>query len=184
MENAPLSLAVIDLESGGKTDMGNKSEYPAVIASIESIERLPDANVTPAQSAEFQSDQSFIDSFFNLQSPPSCSPSTSTATREAAAAWFTEPDNTISGVVVAPLRTAVGDLQLADTEDPSDTGCYPAAIDDLTALESATQDDIAASAAPEGNYANTPFGDEIGYLNRFFGGSPSGEPLTEPCPTC
>jgi hypothetical protein len=190
LQNTALSLAVIDLESGEESDTGNRSEYPAVIAAIEDIERLPITSVTPAESAEFKSDGSLVDGFFSVgQSGPSCGPDASTATKMAAALWFTEPQNATSGVAVDPLKTAVEDLQSAETEDPSGTACYPAAIDDLVSLESATPADIAASAAPGGNHANTSFGAEIGYLNQFFlNFGPSGEgpqpSLSEPCPSC
>jgi hypothetical protein len=183
-------MAVIDLDSGAESDPGNRSRYPAVIAAIEDMERLPITSVTPAQSAEFQSDESLVDDFFRLgHSPPSCGPDTSTATAPAAAAWFTEPHDTTSGVAVSPLKTAVADLQRAVTEDPSGSGCYPAAIDDLVDLESATRADIAASEAPGDNHADTSFGDEIGYLNQFFSTfAPSdfllSQPLTDPCPSC
>jgi hypothetical protein len=112
---------------------------------------------------------------------------TSTATKMAATSWLAEPQNATSGVAVDPLKTAVEDLQLAETENPANTPCYPAAIDDLVALESASPADIAASAAPGRNHANTSFGAEIAYLNQFFlTFIPSGpsQPLSEPCPTC
>jgi hypothetical protein len=189
LENVPWGLAVFDLKSGEYTDTGNKSEYPTVITALQNLETLPDTDATPAQQAEARSDVSVLNGFFGLEQAASCGPDTSALTNEAATSWFTEPDNTTSGVVVSALKAAVTDLQGAETENPAGTACYPAAIDDLIGLESATQGDIAASAAPGDNHAVTMFGDEIAYLNEFFlnfapPGYWSSQPLTEPCPSC
>jgi len=177
----------MDLEQGETTDSGNRSQYPAVVAAIEDFERLPITNVTPAQDAEGNSDIALVNGFFGLSQMVSCGLDDSASTKDAALAWFTEPDNTTSGVAPGPLKTAVADLETAETEDPSETACYPAAIDDLDGLETATAAAIAASGAPGGNHANTTFGAEIGYLNDFFATadpSANSNPLTEPCSGC
>jgi hypothetical protein len=177
----------MDLKQGATTDMGNRSQYPSVIAAIEDFERLPITSVTPAQDAEANSDIALVNRFFGLPQLGACGSDGSASTKDAALVWFTEPDNTTSGVTLEPLKTAVSDLETAETEDPSGTVCYPAAVDDIDGLEAATQADIAASGAPGGNHANTSFGAEIGYLNDFFAmADPTANtsPLTEPCPSC
>jgi hypothetical protein len=190
LQNTALALAVVDLEQGEKTDSGNRSDYPASIAAIEDMERLPITSVTAAQSAEFNADVATVNGLFDLRgSIASCVPQHDSGTAASATAWFTEPDNTTSGVAVAPLVTAARDLRNAEAADPSDRACYPAAIDDLEGLASASPADIAASAAPGGNHADRVAGYEIGFLNDFFGNfaSPNATttgPLTEPCPTC
>lgn len=173
-QNTAFSLAVDDLESGRSTDTGNRSAYPSIISSIEDIERLPITSVTPAQDAEFDSDAKVVNAFFDLTPKAvvaSCGPDNAPATAEAAAAWFSEPGTTSSGVVVQPLETAVRDLETQEAEDSTGTSCYPAAIDDLENLESASSAEIAASAGEgTGNdAASSPIGAEIDYLNEFFG---------------
>ncbi len=187
LQNSALSLAVIDLEQGERTDTGNRSHYPSVTAAVEAFERLPITSVTPAQDAEANADIALVNQFFGLSQTRSCGPDQSASTKNAAVAWFSEPDNTTSGVTSGLLQTAASDLESAETEDPSATACYPAAVDDLAGLEVATQADIAASGAPGGNHANNSYGAEIGYLNDFFAmadSSATTEPLTEPCPSC
>ncbi len=188
-QNTALALAVLDLEHGETADTGNRSQYPAVIAAIEDIERLPITGVSAAQSAQFTADEATVTAFFDVPSLVSCMPVEDTDTDQAATEWLSEPDNTSSGVVIGPLVAAANDLQEAERADPSATGCYPAAIDDLQGLESASPADIAGSAASGDNHADTPSGAEIAYLNVFFtsnesASSQTAEPLTEPCPSC
>jgi hypothetical protein len=190
LQDTALSLAVMDLEQGETTDTGNRSQYASVIAAIEDFERLPITSVTPAENVEANSDFVLVNKFFGLAqtaSVASCGVDGSASTKSAAIAWYTEPDNTTSGDTPGPLMTAASDLETAEAEDPSETACYPAAVDDLNGLEAATPADIAASGAPGGNHANDSFGAEIGYLNDFFSMADlptSASPLTEPCPTC
>jgi hypothetical protein len=181
----------MDLQQGETTDTGNRSQYPSVVAAIENFERLPITDVTPAQDAEGNSDIALVNRFFDLSQMVSCGFDDSASTKDAAIAWFTEPDNTTSGITLGPVKTAVSDLEAAETNDPSMTACYPAAVADLDDLETATAAAIAASGAPGGNHANTTFGAEIGYLNDFFATadpsanpSATSTPLTEPCSSC
>ncbi len=190
LQNSALSLAVIDLERGEAADTGNRSQYASVIAAIEDFERLPITSVTPALNAEGGSDIELVNTFFGLPHTTTldgCGAEQSASTKDAAVAWFTEPDNTTSGVTLGPLTTTVSDLETAEAEDPSGTACYPAAVDDLIGLEAATAADIASSGGPDGSHADNEFGAEIGYLNDFFGmadPSTNVSPLTEPCSTC
>ncbi|HEX6395416.1 MAG TPA: hypothetical protein VFZ97_18420 [Acidimicrobiales bacterium] len=146
---------------GESTDGGNKSGYEAAIAELRLIAGMPDANVTPEQNAEWSSAQKALDRFFRVPdtAPDACDLGSHTA---AAAAWSEEPANTISGVIVGPLKLAVADLQPGAARNP----CYIAAIDDLTDLESATKSTIAQSYTQPCDFSVVGY--EVAYLDALF----------------
>ncbi len=164
-QNAPLAIAVQDLEDGESTDSGGKSGYAETIAAIEDYERLPITSVTPAERAEAKADFDVINTFFDLRG--TTSPTAGCLAdpgSPAATAWGGEPSSTTAGILVAPLQEAVTNLE----QRVKTNGCFPAAIDDLRHLETATSADIQSSsqAAPDGGV--NVYGADIVYLNALF----------------
>lgn len=173
VQNAPLALAVADLQQAITEDPAATAALTKTIAAIEDFERIPLTDVTPAQSAEANADATTVDAFFGMSgSAPGggCGPTPTPAGMAAAAQWDAEPPTPSSGAVTAPLSRAAADLQQAVEADPADTTCYPAAIDDLDRLASAPAADVAASGAAAVG-SDTPAGLDgaaIAYLNDFF----------------
>jgi hypothetical protein len=164
LQNTSLQIAVADLEQGQAADPGNRSGYTRAIAAIEDFERLPITSVTPSQDAEATADVNEVNTFFGLPTTgtvPSCGVLSDGA---AVAAWSSEPPDTTSGILVAPLQRAVSDLRSGAGSNP----CTPAAIADLENLESATAADIAASAGETTGGTPSLFGAGIAFLNDFF----------------
>jgi hypothetical protein len=62
-ENVPLLQAVTDLTNGLKTDL-NTGGYQAAIGYLQNLIQLPDAMVTPQESAEATTDDAALDKFF------------------------------------------------------------------------------------------------------------------------
>jgi hypothetical protein len=58
------NAAIADLKAGEKTDKGDVSFYPHVIADLQNLISLPDANQTPAQSSAFKGDVMTLNGFF------------------------------------------------------------------------------------------------------------------------
>jgi hypothetical protein len=173
-QNTALQLAVADLERGKSADRGNTSGYSAAIAAIRGFERIPITSVTATEAAKAKADIKAVNAFFGLAPRTdkrgciAAGPGATAATGE----WVTEPADTSSGVTIAPLRQVTNYLRQGESADRGDKSCYPAAIADLQNLQTATAADIAASSgrSPTGGYrVKTLYGDEIAYLNRFFG---------------
>jgi hypothetical protein len=164
-QDQPLQLATADLQRGEISDAGSTSDYGAAVTAIKRFESMPITGVTPAISDQETAQIATINTFFGL--PPTPWPgeceSSGPGVRAAATAWGSEPAQSGTGVVVAPLAKAVNDLRRGLTTDRGDTSCYPAAIIDIQNLESATRTDLSREV---------PYGDEIGYLNQFFHGLP------------
>jgi hypothetical protein len=173
-QNTALDLAVADLRGGESSDTGDTAQYSRVIGLINAYEKIPITSVTPAQDVQANTDIAAVNTFFDI--PPGagqrqCAPPEPGADA-ATAAWMTEPTMTSSGVDVPALRTAVADLEQAQARDSGATSCYPAAIADLQNLETATPAAIAQSSAAAlsgGSSVAALTGDEITYLNVFFG---------------
>jgi hypothetical protein len=72
LQSGPLEKAVTDLEHGEVTDSGNKSEYPAIIAAMENLAKLPDAMYTRAQEVQGRAYVARIDKFFHLRAIRGC----------------------------------------------------------------------------------------------------------------
>jgi hypothetical protein len=162
-QDPPLQLAITDLKKGEVSDAGNTSGYGAAIAVIQAFESMPITDVTPSISEQENAAIASINRFFGLPSTPwpgECD-SSGPEKRAAAAAWETEPVQSLTGVVAAPLAEAATDLRHGLTTDRGDTSCYAAAIADLQSLESAKRANLSK---------DVPYGDEIGYLNKFFNG--------------
>jgi hypothetical protein len=166
-QNAALPIAINDLTIGVSTDTGSKVGYPTAIADLATIEHMPDAMVTPQQSAQWDAAAAALDRFFDLpRADPynvECSLASNTP---AATAWNAEPVGTDSGVLAQPLEQAASDLKPQAATNP----CYRAAIDDLVALESATKQMIAntAGASYTSDRSILALACEIGYLNQVF----------------
>lgn len=166
-QNAALPIAINDLKVGESTDRGSKGGYPGAIAALVTIEQMPDAMVTPEESAEWDAAAATLDRFFDLTSGDpynvECSPASNTP---AAVAWNDEPIGITSGVLVQPLKEAAADLEPQAATNP----CIRAAVDDLVALVSATRPMIEATA--EASYTSDSsvlaMACEIGYLNQVF----------------
>jgi hypothetical protein len=167
-QNAPLQLAVADLDHGEITDAGRKAGYDVAVAAIKGLERIPLTSATRAQRARAAADLSKLDAFFHVRLLTTCGVASGPAARAAARAWNSEPHDSTSGIIVAPLRRALADLDRQRAMQRADTSCYPAAIADLRNLESATRADIAASAAEFTGRGGTIYRADIGYLNIFF----------------
>jgi hypothetical protein len=158
-QNVGVAIAVADLQSGEQTDTGSTGGYAAAIARLQNYASLPDAMLTPAQSAEATADVDQLNTFFGVTSAEDdCQLGGGTP---AASAWATEPTGTSSGVDVAALQQAAAALGQQTGLD-----ACPAGVDDLKALESASAAQVAASAG-SGNVP-TVVGDEIAYLNALF----------------
>ncbi len=168
-QNPPLSLAIADLRHGQITDRSNTSRYPAIIAAIQNLGALPLTDNTPGQRARGATDISKISRFFHVPPLSTCGLTSGTAARAAAAAWNSEPHSSTSGVNVAALRRAAANLARQVRLHPAGTSCYPAAIADLTGLETATKSTIAASSVEFTGGGGTRYGNEIAYLDAFFG---------------
>ena len=164
-QNLALPIAIRDLRIAESTDRGDKSGYEGAITQLQVIESIPDASVTPEESLRWSVAKSQLDHFFKApQSAPytyNCDPIIGRAV-PGAAEWNKEPANTTSGVDVGPLRQAIAALRPQARTNP----CYAAAIDDLTALESASSTSIAQSYSPACTF--TVVGFEILYLNALF----------------
>jgi hypothetical protein len=174
-QNTALQVAVDDLRVGQSSDRGHTSDYDAVIAAITNLEALPITSVTPREDAQGNADIAKVNRFFAVPKDTleaSCNASGPGLTL-ATKAWRLQPANISSGVHVRSLKSAITDLQHGLITD-SHNSCYPAAIEDLHSLESATRPEIVASttATPGGGYEVTNiYGDEIAYINVFFGSS-------------
>lgn len=174
LQAAPLVLAVADLQQETTAHPAAASADDRAIAAIEDFEGIPLTDATPAQSAEANADAAAVDAFFGLAgSAPggSCGPTPTAAGEAAATQWDSEPTSAAGGVVPGPLEQAAGILQQAVDADPSTTGCYPAAVDDLDRLAAAPASDIAASQQAATSAPGTPAALDdaaIGYLNEFF----------------
>jgi hypothetical protein len=168
-QNPPLSLAIADLRHGQITDRSNTAGYPAIIAAIQNLGALPLTDNTPAQRARGAADISEVSRFFHVPPLRTCGLTSGIAALAAAAAWNSEPHNTTSGVNVASLRRAAADLARQVRLHLGGTSCYPAAIADLRDLETATKANIAASSVEFTGGGGTRYGDEIAYLDTFFG---------------
>jgi hypothetical protein len=167
-QNPPLDLAVTDLEHGEVTGSARTSAYPAAIAAIRNLESIPLTSTTPAERHHAAADLAKLGRFFHAPRLGPCGIAAGIAARAAVAQWNAEPHDSTSGIATGPLRHARTDLVLQLRAHPAVTSCYPAAIADLTHLESATKADIAASAAEFTGHGSTEYGDDIAYLNVFF----------------
>jgi hypothetical protein len=176
-QNAALPIAINDLKMGELTDPGDKSGYPTAIANLTTIAHMPDAMSTPQEMAQWNASAAALDTFFalpyttpyNVFAPPAqppynvnCGGPPNTAT----AAWNEEPSGNSSGVLIEPLKQAAADIEQQKSLDP----CYPAAIDDLVALQSASKEMIAHSNTATWNSGSAVLAVacEIGYLNQLF----------------
>jgi hypothetical protein len=168
-QNIPFALALAELQSGESTDPGNRTGYPAAMAILKNLTGFPDANVSAAQSAQFDHWSAQLNAFFNTPAATqseSCFQNITAQSKDAAKLWAQEPTGTAKGISVGPLEQAAADLEQA----PADTPCYAAAIDDLVKLESATRAEIAATSvltAPQ-SQDTMLVGGRITYLNLFF----------------
>jgi hypothetical protein len=167
-QNPPLDLAVRDLERGDLTDTSGTSGYPAAIAALRNFESLPLTGNTPAQLRRGDADVRKLGRFFGIPLVGPCGTASGPAARAAAAEWKAEPRDDTSGIRAEPLRHALADLVRQLHAHPAKTSCYPAAIADLSHLETATKADVAASAGEFNGRGGTEYGDDIAYLNDFF----------------
>lgn len=172
VQNTALLLAVVDLKRGQHT-AANTSGYGAAIAAITDFAAIPLTSVTPAENALAHTDIATVNKFFDLPHSTwtrGCIAS-GPGIKAAARAWSAEPGSTSHGTLTRPLKTAANDLSRAIHTDTGDRSCYPAAIADLTSLESATDSEVAASSKNWTFDAYTPaslVGSQIAYLNTFF----------------
>jgi hypothetical protein len=158
-QNIAVPIAIADLRSGEQTDTGSTGGYAGAIASLQNYASLPDAMLTPAQSADATANVSQLNTFFGVTSAEDdCQLGAGTP---AASAWGTEPTGTSAGVDVAGLQQSGAAL-----EQQTGLDACPAGVDDLKALESASPAQIADSSG-SGNVP-TIVGDEIAYLNALF----------------
>ena len=161
-QNLALPVAVRDLRMAESTDAGEKAQYSAAIAQLETIGRMPDAMATDQESVEARAAQSALDGFFKVpQSAPYTFNCGTVVNKNAASAWGKEPAKANAGPIIASLRQAVADLEPEAGRNP----CSAAAIDDLKDLESTTKSEIAQSSRP---CDPTVVGFEIAYLDAFF----------------
>jgi hypothetical protein len=158
---------------GSEPNEASSRSSEKVIATLRDYERLPDTGYTAALTARANAEEAAIDTYFHTKPDAnSCFPLMGRNVVKAARAWDDEPPDNTHGVRISPLRLAVADLSEGLKSDKGDTACYPAAIADLQALESATPGEVKDASTP---WPTTPSlsngdldGDRIFYLNDFF----------------
>lgn len=181
-QNTALNLAVADLIRGRHSRAGHRSDYGAVIAAITGFAAIPITGVTSAESARARTDVARVDRFFGLRHNPwekGCLTS-GLGIQGAARAWQEEPTGISSGILIAPLQNAAADLTAGLKTDHGDRSCYPAAIEDLENLESATKSEVVRSSRSWSfgdHSATVSVSAEIAYLHGFFGFSDDREVL-------
>lgn len=142
----PLIPVVADLEQAIAAGAHRKT-YTRAINTIVKFGELPDAMMTPAQSKQFTADITAISSFLGFKKSPWTTGCVShgAEARAAAQAWSKEPHGTNKGILKSLLRAAAADLTRGLRIDAGDRSCYPAAIEDLDNLQTATAAEIAAT---------------------------------------
>jgi len=153
----PLIPVVADLEQAIAAG-AHRTTYTRAINTIVKFGELPDAMMTPAQSKQFTADITAISSFLGFKKSPWTTGCVShgAEARAAAQAWSEEPQGTNKGILKSHLRAAAADLTRGLRIDAGDRSCYPAAIEDLDNLQTATAAEIAATPNAHGGSFKDP----------------------------